>query len=305
MHKPNALKQGDKIALIATARKVTEVELLPCLQLLRTWGLEVVLSPNLFEEEHQFAGSDTERLMDLQWAINHPELKAVLVVRGGYGTSRIIDSVDFSALKQHPKWFIGFSDLTVLLNQLFNVGIASIHGPMALLLPKPEGRESADRLQKMLFAGQPRPIQAPHHTLNKTGEAIGQLIGGNLSILHTLIATKTDVDWSGKILFIEDLDEYLYHLDRMMVHLSRAGKLKNLAGLVVGHMSDMNDNAVPFGQTALEIIHQYTAPYHFPIAFGMPIGHQADNYPVIVGHPYELEVGVGQSTLTLSNSPEL
>lgn len=290
MQKPSNLKHGDKIGIIATARKVSEQELIPCVELLRSWGLEVVYSPHLFCEDHQFAGTDTERLSDLQWSVDHLELKAVMVARGGYGTSRIIDSVDFLSLEKCAKWFIGFSDITVLLNQLFKVGIASIHGPMALLLPKPDGIESADRLRKMLFTGQSSPIQAPPHTLNKTGEARGQLIGGNLSILHTLLATKSDVDWSGNILFLEDLDEYLYHLDRMMVHLERAAKLKNLAGLVVGHMSDMNDNAIPFGKTAEEIIYQYCSKYDYPIAFGMPIGHQADNYPVAVGEEYGLKV---------------
>lgn len=284
------LEEGDKIAIIATARKVSHEEVEPCVSLLESWRLKVVFSPNLFSTDNQFAGTDEERASDLQWAVNHPELKAVIVARGGYGTSRIIDQIDFSGFKQNPKWFIGFSDVTVLLNSLVNQNIPSIHGPVGLLLPKKEGKESANRLKQFLFNNQSETISSLSQPLNKQGEAQGEVIGGNLSILHTILNTKSDVETNGRILFIEDLDEYLYHIDRMMVHLDRAGKLSNLAGLVVGHMSDMNDNTIPFGKTAYEIIHEHCSKYNYPIAFGMPIGHESDNYPVIMGEKYHLVV---------------
>lgn len=285
-----SLKPGDKIGFIATARKVSKEELSPCVALLESWGLRVVLSPNLFSIDDQFAGTDKERTADLQWAIDHPELKAVIVARGGYGTSKIIDQVSFSAFKKNPKWFVGFSDVTVLLSSLANHKIPSIHGPVGLLLPKHEGKESADRLKEILFYGTGKDINSLPHKLNKMGEATGELVGGNLSILHTILATPSDINTDGNILFIEDLDEYLYHIDRMMVHLDRAGKLKNLAGLIVGHMSDMNDNAIPFGKTAHEIIHEHCSAYNYPIVFGMPIGHENDNHPLLVSRAYSLEV---------------
>lgn len=299
MIRPNGLNIGDKVGIIATARKVSTEELTPCLELLNSWGLEVVFAPNLFEIKNQFAGEDAQRSEDLQWAIDHKELKAVLVARGGYGTSRMIDAIDFSALMSYPKWFIGFSDVTVLLSQLCNHGVQSIHGPIALLLAKEGHEESALRLNKMLLDNEREDIKAVPHFLNKEGVGKGQLIGGNLSILHTIISTSSDMDYGGKILFIEDLDEYLYHIDRMMVHLKRTGKLKELAGLVVGHMSDMNDNAIPFGKTAYQIIKEHTEEYTFPIGFNFPIGHETQNHPVIVGGNYELEVSGEQSTLKL------
>ena len=290
MNFPLQLQKGDVIAIIATARKVSKEELNSAVQLLETWGLVVEFAPNWFAEENQFAGSDELRAQDLQWAVNHPTIKAVIVARGGYGTSRIIDAVDFSALQKYPKWFIGFSDVTVLLSHLYNQHQASIHGPVAMLLAKEAHEENAKRLKDLLFTANCEAIVAQNHLLNRNGKVQGELIGGNLTIIHTLLSTDSDMDFKGKLLFIEDLDEYLYHIDRMLVHLDRAGKLKDLAGLIVGHMSDMNDNAIPFGMTAEQIIAKQVSAYSFPVAFGIPIGHEATNYPVIVGATYEFEV---------------
>jgi muramoyltetrapeptide carboxypeptidase len=290
MNFPQQLQKGDKIAIIATARKVSKEELNSAVQLLESWGLVVEFAPNLFAEENQFAGSDELRAQDLQWAVNHPTIKAVIVARGGYGTSRMIDVVDFSGLQSYPKWFIGFSDVTVLLSHLYNQHQASIHGPVAMLLAKEAHEENAKRLKDLLFTASCNAIVTKNHVLNRNGKAQGELIGGNLTIIHTLLATNSDIDFKGKLLFIEDLDEYLYHIDRMLVHLDRAGKLKNLAGLVVGHMSDMNDNAIPFGMTAEQIIAKQVSDFTFPVAFGVPIGHEVTNYPVIVGANYEFEV---------------
>ena len=297
MIRSNKLKRGDKIGIIATARKVTNHELESCIRVLNAWGLKVVFAPNLFKVNHQFAGEDSERTEDLQWAIDHKELKAVIVARGGYGTSRMIDSVDFSELKQHPKWFIGFSDVTVLLTQLIKEGLQSLHAPIALLLAKEGHEESALNLKQILLENKVSKMHAPSSHLNREGKASGELIGGNLSILHTIISTPSDIDYSGKILFIEDLDEYLYHIDRMMVHLKRTGKLKELAGLVVGYMSDMNDNATPFGKSAYQIIKEHTVDYDYPIGFNFPIGHEAKNLTVIVGGTYTIEVNKEGSLL--------
>ena len=297
MIRPKKLEANDRVGIIATARKVSREELKPCVDLLKSWGFKVVFAPNLFAEDNQFAGTDIQRADDLQWAIDHPELKAVIVARGGYGTSRIIDMVDFSILKSYPKWFIGFSDVTVLLNQLFNEGFQALHAPIALLLAKQGHKESADFVKDLLSEDITYDFSAPFHVLNTVGAVSGEVIGGNLSILHTILATSSDVDYDGKILFIEDLDEYLYHIDRMMVHLDRAGKLSGLAGIVIGHMSDMNDNAIPFGRSAYEIIHDYCGKYGYPMGFSFPIGHEAANHPVIVGETYLLDVKSTGSSL--------
>jgi len=287
---PQKLNQGDKIGIISTARKISKHELSKAITTLESWGLEVVFAPNLFQESNQFAGTDEQRTGDLQWAINHPDLKAVICGRGGYGTARIIDLVNFDSLKKHPKWFIGFSDVTVLLSQLFNEGSVSIHGPVALLLGQENRTESDERLKDLLLEKIAEPITTSFHSYNKIGQAKGQLIGGNLSMIHTILGTNSDVNWQDKILFIEDLDEYLYHIDRMMNHLDRTGKLSQLKGLVIGHMSDMNDNTIPFGSSAYEIIRDTVKKYNFPVAFGIPIGHETTNFPVVFGGEYELNV---------------
>jgi len=223
----------------------------------------------------------------------------VSVVRGGYGTSRIIDKIDFERLTVYPKWFIGFSDVTVLLSQLYNEKVSSIHGPVGLLLNQKNGAESKEKLFQMLTENTHEPIRAKENKLNNLGTCSGELIGGNLTILHTLLNTKSDIDYTGKILFIEDLDEYLYHIDRMMVHLERSGKLAQLAGLVIGHMSDMNDNKVPFGQSAYEIIYNHCKKYSYPVGFGFPIGHEPQNSPVFIGKKYNLAVESTHSTLSI------
>lgn len=295
MIKPQYLKSGDKIGIIATARKVSLAELETCIKVFKTWGLEVVLAPNLFLSNNQFAGEDSQRATDLQWAIDHKELKAVIVARGGYGTSRIIDNIDFSNITS--KWFIGFSDVTVLLSQLYQNGLQSVHGPIALHVGK-DGYELSDvKLKSILFNLSQNELNTLPHKLNKLGNAKGDLIGGNLSILHTILGTASDINYDGKILFLEDLDEYLYHIDRMIVHLDRAGKFKNLAGLVVGYMSDMNDNKIPFGKTAYEIIFEHLSKYDFPVVFGMPIGHEPQNDSVIIGGNYSLNVTEKECTL--------
>jgi muramoyltetrapeptide carboxypeptidase len=301
MISPQILQKGDKIGIIATARKISIEELSASISLLQNWGFEVVFSPNLFKIENQFAGSSADRTADLQWAVNHPELKAVIVARGGYGTSKMIDGVDFSDLKKHPKWFIGFSDITVLHSHLHRLGFHSIHGPLALTLSREGQEENALRLYRLLFDNQIDMITCSNHSLNRNGKAKGQLIGGNLSILHTILGTDSDVNYDGKILFIEDLDEYLYHIDRMMVHLERAGKFKKLAGIIVGSMSDMRDNAIPFGKNVEEIIADVCSNYDFPLAFNFPIGHEKTNFPLIVGEEVELEVTKKESSLVFLN----
>ncbi len=286
---PPFLQQGDKIAIISTARKVSPEEVSYALKVLESWGLDPICAPNLFAEYHQFAGTDEQRTADLQWALNDPQIKAIICARGGYGTSRIVDNINFSTLAQNPKWLVGFSDVTILHNHLNKLGIPSIHATMPLLFHQEGGELALDTLKASLF-GHLQHYEFSAHAFNRNGEAEGQLIGGNLSLLCHGIGSPSEIDTKGKILFIEDLDEYLYHVDRMMVQLKRAGKLESLAGMVVGGLTDMNDNATPFGKTAYEIVQEHTKEYVYPLAFNLPAGHIPDNRALICGAETRLNV---------------
>lgn len=285
---PSSLKKGDKVALISTARKISEQELEFAVELLQSWGLVVVFGKHLFEEYHQFAGTDEQRAADLQAAINDPAVKAILCVRGGYGTVRIVDRVDFTPLQQHPKWIAGYSDVTVLHSALHQLGIASIHSSMPINF----STNTATALQSLRDAlmGDSLNHQGLAHPLNRPGEARGEVIGGNLSILYSLLGSDTSIDTKGKILFIEDLDEYIYHIDRMMMNLKRNAKLSELAALVVGGMSDMHDNSIPFGATAKEIIREAVEEYDYPLCFDFPAGHIDDNRSLWMGVKANLSV---------------
>lgn len=293
---PAILQKGDKIALIATARKISEAEITPAIQVLNSWGLEVVLGKNLFAIEHQFAGTIKQRTSDLQQALNNPEIKAIICARGGYGTVQLIDRIDFTYFIKHPKWIIGYSDVTVLHNHIHqNFGIPTLHATMPINFPT-NTPEALNSLQDALF-GKKLTYSCPYHSLNRLGKSEGQLVGGNLSIIYSLTGTASQIDTKNKILFLEDLDEYLYHIDRMMQNLKRAGMLTHLKGLVVGGMSDMNDNAVPYGKTAQEIIKDTVAEYNYPVAFDFPAGHLNDNKALIFGEIAQLLVEKKQTML--------
>ena len=289
MQKPTNLKQGDKVAIISTARKLSQEELEFGVELLNTWGLEVVFGANLFEECNQFAGTTEQRVSDLQWALDTNEIKAVFCARGGYGTVKIIDEIDFTAFVQHPKWIIGYSDVTVLhnhINQNFN--IQTLHAAMPFGFAS-NSAEALSSIKKVLF-GEQLNYEFGAHPLNKNGEGEGELVGGNLSILYSLTGTKSQINTQGKILFLEDLDEYLYHIDRMIMNLDRAGMLKDLAGLIVGGMTDMNDNTIPYGQTAKEIILETVKKYNYPVCFNFFAGHLDDNRALPMGEKAKLVV---------------
>lgn len=289
MKTPKPLKRGDTIGLVSTARKISKKELKPAVELLESWKLKVVFAPHLFEEEHQFAGSDEQRLADLQGFIDNPEIKAILCVRGGYGTVRIIDELNFLALAENPKWIGGYSDGTVLLNKLRRIGIECLHSSMPVNF---EGntKKSLDSIRQVLF-NEPLEYKIPTHSFNRKGEARGRLTGGNLSMLYSQLGSPTALNTEGEILFIEDVDEYLYHIDRMMHALKRAGYFKQVSAVVVGSMSSMRDNTIPFGHTAEEIIRDVLSPYNFPLCFGFPAGHQKDNRALIFGRRAKLVVG--------------
>ena len=278
---PKKLKIGDKIGIVSTARKITLEELSPAIKLLESWGFEVVFGANLFEENNQFSGTAEQRTADLQSMIDNDAIKAILCARGGYGTVQIIDKIDFSSLKKTPKWIIGYSDVTVLHSHLNNLGIASLHATMPINFAN-NSNESLQSLKNSLF-GKSNRIERKSHAFNRLGQVDAEIVGGNLSILYSLLGSNSDIDTEGKILFIEDLDEYLYHIDRMMMNLKRNGKLAKLKALIVGGMNDMNDNEIHFGKSVEEIILEHTKKYDYLICFGFPAGHINDNRCIKLG----------------------
>jgi len=258
--------------------------------------LRPVLGKNIYAIENQFAGSDEQRAKDFQWAINDESIKAIIIARGGYGTIRIIDEIDFNKLKTNPKWITGYSDVTVLHSHIHqHIGIPTIHATMPINFSK--NKEAVETLRKCLF-GENVSYSFETHPLNRIDEVKGVLVGGNLSLLYALSGTESDIDTKDKILFLEDLDEYLYHIDRMMLNLKRSGKLANLKALIVGGLTDMKDNAIPFGKTAEEIILDAVKDYDFPVCFNFPAGHVDRNLALYFGKEVCLKIGTTTCSLT-------
>ncbi|SHI85444.1 muramoyltetrapeptide carboxypeptidase [Mesonia phycicola] len=295
MKTPSFLKPKDKIAIVATARKATLKDLQEALQHIKNWDLEPIIGTSIGLEDHQFAGTDAERAKDLQQQLDDPEIKAIWCAKGGYGTVRILDLLDFTKFKENPKWIIGYSDVTALHSHIHNLNIVTLHAQMCIGV-ETKTEVSRETLRKALF-GETIQYKFPFSNYNKTGAAKGEIVGGNLSVLFSLCGSNSAINTDGKILFIEDLDEYLYHIDRMMQNLKRNGMLENLAGLVIGGMSDMNDNTIPFGKTAEEIIYETVEAYNYPVAFNFPAGHIENNQAIILGKKVNLEVTESTSTL--------
>lgn len=294
---PTSLQKGDTVAIVSTARKISKEELKPALQLLESWGLKAVLGKSIGAEENQFAGSDDLRAADFQQMMDDPNIKAIWCARGGYGTVRIIDKLDFSTFKRHPKWIIGYSDGTVLHSHIHNFGIETLHAQMCLEVEK-KTEETRESIRKVLFgegysvAFDCKDSFASHVILK------GQLIGGNLSVLYSIIGSDSEMKTDGKILFIEDLDEMLYHVDRMMINLKRSGYLKNLKALIIGGMTQMKDNKVYFGKTAEETIIDLVKEYDYPVITNFPAGHIGDNRALILGREVELKITNNKKTLS-------
>jgi muramoyltetrapeptide carboxypeptidase len=282
------LKKGDKVAITCPAKKLPG-PMTDAVELLKSWGLEVVLGDTVTASYHQFAGDDAYRAADLQRFINDDSIKAIICARGGYGTIRMVDIVDFNRLVEKPKWLVGFSDITLLHSHIIaNYSLPCIHGQMPLNIPDASAY-SLETLRMALFGEGLHYTIAPN-MLNRTGECNGILIGGNLSLLLAVINSVSDVDYSGKILFIEDVGEYLYAVDRMLRALKRAGKLKGLSGLIVGAFTDLKDNDIAFGQTLPEIVMDVVAEYNYPVCFDFPAGHISNNCSLILGHIAKLSV---------------
>lgn len=287
---PPCLTLGDTVGIVSTARKITTLELQPLINLLKNWGLEYVLGDSINAENHQFAGDSDLRRKDFQQMLDNPEVKAIWCARGGYGTVQIIDQLDFSGFKKQPKWIIGYSDVTVLHSHIHKFNIETLHANMAIDIDT-KTSDTRDSIKKVLFGNDYSiGISSEANKLNRTGIAKGQLVGGNLSLLYSLIGSPSEIKTKGKILFIEDLDEMLYHIDRMMTNLKRNGHLKDLSGLIVGGMFEMRDNEIPFGKTAEEIIKEAVSEYKFPVCFNFPAGHIDDNRALVFGREVELIV---------------
>ena len=273
---PPYLQKGDTVAIVATARKNIDDNLKPAIDLLKSWGLEVKIGSSIGLDLNQLAGTDEQRAKDFQDQLDNPNIKMIWCVRGGYGTVRMVDLLDFTTFKQHPKWIVGFSDVTVLHSHLNTMGYKSIHGIMPVTVARASVEAKAS-MKVALFGHERLEYDILPHPMNKLGKASGELVGGNLSILYSLLGSPSAINCEDKILFIEDLDEYLYHIDRMMINLKRNGCLESIKGIMVGGMTKMKDNDIPWGKDALQIIEDVTKKYNIPIVYNFPAGHIQDN----------------------------
>lgn len=292
------LKKGDKVAITCPAKKLP-VPMADAVKLLTDWGLEVILGETVTASYHQFAGDDELRAADMQRFIDDDSIKAIFAARGGYGTIRMIDKVDFSQLKTHPKWVVGFSDITLLHGHIItNYNLPCIHGQMPLNIPD-ASVYSLETLRKALF-GEDLSYQIDANPLNRLGDAEGILIGGNLSLLVAMAGSVSDMDYADKVLFLEDVGEYLYAVDRMLRSLKRANKLKNLAGLVIGGFTDLKDNDIPFGRTLPQLVMDVAGEYSYPVSFDFPAGHIANNCSLVLGKKIKLSVKTEHVSISYS-----
>ena len=289
MQHPNYLTKGSKIALVAPARKISRDEIAFAVRWIEEKGFEAVYDDRLFAEYHQLAGDDDFRAKVLQDYLDRDDIDAILCVRGGYGTIRIIDKLDFTKFAKHPKWIVGYSDVTVLHAKMQQLGYQSIHGTMPINFEK-NTREALESLYEALtnpsFRLERSGMEKSHSIagdFSTSLEMTGEIVGGNLSVLYSMLGSDLFPKTDGKILFIEDLDEYLYHIDRMIMGLKRAGKLANLKALLVGAFTDMHDNTIPFGMTAKEIIYEKVKEYGYPVIWDYPAGHVDNNLALVLG----------------------
>ena len=298
MQIPQYLKKGDKAGIVSPAGRIDAEKTRKAAMTIENWGLQAVFGNHCFAVDNQFAGTDRQRAEDFQRMLDDPEIKAIFCTRGGYGSIRIIGKLDFSKFRKNPKWIIGFSDLTVFhtfLNQILS--IESLHAAMLKNFPLNGIDEVDTAMLKNVLFGKKLNYCAEAHKLNRQGTAYGELTGGNLSILYNLRGTPYDIYTKGKILFIEEVGEYLYHLDRMMMNLKISGYLEKLDGLIVGQMTGMKDNNVPFGKSSYQIIREAVEDYNFPVCFGFKAGHDKPNLPLIMGRKLKIEVKPGDCTV--------
>lgn len=298
IHIPPYLKKGDTIGITCPAGYMAAEKAQNCIHTLQSWGFEVMVGKTLGSHSNNyFSGTDEERRDELQAMLDDTTIKAVLFGRGGYGVGRIIDGLNFSRFKKQPKWLIGFSDITVLHAHLYTkIKTASLHAPMAAAFN--EGENEFILSLRNAIKGKKASYSCAVHAFNKPGTVTGELVGGNLSLLANITGTPSDIDTKNKILFLEDIGEQIYSIDRMLYQLKRSGKLDKLAGLIIGGFTDMKDTERPFGKTVYEAIADVIAPYDYPVTFGFPVSHGTENYALKVGVTHTLKVGKTKTQLT-------
>lgn len=296
---PPYLQPGDTIALVCPSGYMAIEKAQTCIDVLKEWGYKVKIGTTVGSHStNYFSGTDEERLINFQQILDDDSVNAVLCARGGYGLSRIIDHISFRKFKKHPKWIMGFSDITVLHSHIYaNYEIATIHSPMAAAFNDGGYLNEYVQSLKNVMEGKSIKYEVPAHEFNRKGEGIGELVGGNLAMLAHMVGTPSDIKTKGRILFLEDVGEYLYNIDRMMHQLKRSGKLDKLAGLIVGGFSDTKDTERPYGQNVYEIIRDIVKEYDYPVCFGFPVSHEKENYALKVGVGYKLKVGKSKTVL--------
>ena len=294
--RPPVLRSGDLVYITAPAKAIEEEHVLFAKEMFEDAGFKVMIGQHCLGRHHYFSGTDEERQADLQFAIDQPEVKAIVCARGGYGCVRIVDRIQWAGMLREPKWMVGFSDVTVFHQRLQRFGISSIHGTMVLNY----NTNSSEAINTMMAAlkGENADVSCDPNSYNKNGVANGKLVGGNLSIVYSLLGTDDQVDFTDCILFVEDLAEHLYHIDRMFFALNKAGVLDKIKGLIIGGMTDLEDTDIPFGKTVEEIILDHFTYRNIPIAFGFPAGHISDNRALILGDQCKLEVSAEKTLLS-------
>ncbi|MBS1667233.1 MAG: LD-carboxypeptidase [Bacteroidetes bacterium] len=302
---PKYLKAGDTIGITCPAGFITDKEIQPSVQLMQNWGFNIRIGDTVNKKDFTFGGTDLERAKDFQQMLDDPNIKAIMCARGGYGSVRIIDQLDFRKFVSHPKWIIGFSDITVIhshLNRNFNIG--SIHSKMCNSFPDDMSKAEPKQIDSMIsikqaLQGEKMTYTAPSNSNNKNGKALGSLVGGNLKTIESLSASKSDINTAGKILFVEDTGEYLYSIDRMFWNLKRSGKLSKIKGLIIGGFKvKPDDPGEEFGKTVYDIVLEKVKEYDYPVCFDFPVGHQKENYALKCGLAHKLEVTNSGSSLT-------
>jgi muramoyltetrapeptide carboxypeptidase len=289
---PVYLQKGDTIGLVCPAGFMTLDKVQTCINTLNEWGYTVKIGKTVGSNStNYFSGSDDERLNDFQQLLDDDEVKAILCARGGYGMGRIIDRIDLKKFKKRPKWIIGYSDITILHSHLYsNYYISSIHAPMAAAFNDEGFKNEYVQSLRNVLEGKRSKYQCAVHDYNRKGEAVGELVGGNLALLAHAVGTESDLKTRGRILFIEDVGEYLYNIDRMFWQLKRSGKLSKLAGLIIGGFTDTKDTERPFGQPVYDIIRDIISDYDYPVCFGFPVSHEKENYALKIGVGYKLKI---------------
>lgn len=295
---PPYLSKGDTIGIVCPGGYMPLEKAQTCMNVLLEWGFKVKPGSTLGTQFNYFSGTDEQRLEDLQQMLDDDSVNAILFARGGYGTGRIIDKLNFKKFKKNPKWIIGYSDITILHSHIFNrLKIASLHSPMAGAFDDDAYKNEYIQSLRTVLLGKKPKYTCEVNAYNNSGTANGKLVGGNLSLLVSLIGTQSDINTAGKILFLEDIGEYIYNIDRMLYQLKRSGKFDKLKGLIIGGFTEVKDTAIPVGQEVYEVIYDIVKEYNYPVCFKFPVGHTCENYVLKIGAPHKLHVGNKMVTL--------